>query len=286
MQNVVWLRDILLALSEDTMPGICLSGRFLRDPNVWSGAAQVISAAQERNSSWLGNGRSLFNIEVEAERAALAEASWLVEERHLLAALTGSDYAQLSVNEKALRNAVAAAEKGPDLPASTLAGWHGLLDANIVLQYQDIDQIQWLEETSATRVTLWIGLSLLYELERLRYAGDTRRVRDRAARFNKTVGRRQDEFLSPDGASVRNGVVGRVWGPPGRQTGYDSDHLETARGLRSRGVDVRIVTADTGVQLRARIEGFHWTEPAEKWKLPPEPTEAERQALAKQQRSG
>jgi hypothetical protein len=67
----------------------------------------------------------------------LAEASWLVEERHLLAALTGSDYAQLSVNEKALRNAVAAAEKRPDLPASALAGWHGLLDANIVLQYQD-----------------------------------------------------------------------------------------------------------------------------------------------------
>jgi len=286
MQNVVWLRDILLALAEDTLPGICLSGRFLRDPDIWSGAAQVISAAEERNSSWLGNGRSLFNIEVNAERAALAEGSWLVEERHLLTALADSDYAQLSVNEKMLRNAVAEAEKGPDLPASAFAGWHGLLDSNIVLQYQDIDQIKWLEETGAKRVTLWIGLSLLYELERLRYAGDTRRIRDRAARFNKTVGRRQDEFLSPDGAAIREGVLGRVWGPAGRQSGYDSDHLDTAQGLRLRGIDVRVVTADTGVQLRARIEGFQWTEPDEKWKLPPEPTEAERHALAKQQLPG
>jgi len=285
MHNVVWLRDVLLALAEDTMPGICITGRFLRDPDIWSGSAQVISAAQERNSSWLGNGRSLFNLEVDAEKAALTEASWLVEERHLLAALAGSDYAQLSVNEKALRNAVTAAEKGPDLPASIFSGWHGLIDSNIVLQYQDIDQIQWLEETSATRVTLWIGLSLLHELERLRYAGDTRRIRDRAARFNKSVGRRQDEYLSPEGAALREGVVGHVWGPPGQESGYDSDHLETARGLRPRGIDVRIVTADTGLQLRARIEGFHWTEPAENWKLPPEPTEAERQALAKQQSS-
>jgi hypothetical protein len=171
------------------------------------------------------------------------------------------------------------------LPTAAFAGWHGLLDRNIVLQYQDIDQIQWLSEARTDRVTLWIGLSLLNELERLRYAGDTRRIRDRAARFNKSTGRRQDEFLSTEGAPVREGVIGRIWGPPGRQSGYDSDHLDTARALRLRGVDIRVVTADTGFQLRARIEGFTWFEPDEKkWKLPPEATEAERAALAKQQR--
>jgi len=283
---VVWLRDILLALAEDTPPGVCLIGRFLRDSTIWSGAGQIFEAARTRNASWLGNGRSLFQIEVEAERLARAEASWQVEERHLLAALQDADFATLSLRGDLLRSAVAAAEKGADLPAGALAGWHGLLDSNIVLQYQDIDQIHWLSETQSTRVTLWIGLSLLNELERLRYAGDTRRIRDRAARFNKSIGRRQDEFLNADGAPLQDGVVGRVWGPPGRQSGYDADHLDTARALRLRGIDIRVVTADTGVQLRARIEGFSWFEPDEKkWKLPAEPTEAERAALAKQQRA-
>jgi hypothetical protein len=283
---VVWLRDILLALAEDTPPGVCLIGRFLRDSSIWSGAGQIFEAARTRNSSWLGNGRSLFQIEVEAERLARAEASWQVEERHLLAAMQNSDFATLSLRGDLLRNAVADAEKGPELPSGAFGGWHGLVDSNIVLQYQDIEQIQWLSETRSDRVTLWIGLSLLNELERLRYAGDTRRIRDRAARFNKAVGRRQDEYLSAAGATLREGVVGRVWGPPGHQSGYDTDHLDTARSLRLRGIDIRIVTADTGVQLRARMDGFAWLEPDErKWKLPPEPTEAERAALAKQQRA-
>jgi hypothetical protein len=226
----------------------------------------------------------LFHVEVEAEKLARAEASWQVEERHLLGAFQGSDFATLSLVGDMLHSAVASAEKGPEFPPALFAGWHGLLDSNIILQYQDIDQIQWLAETHAERATLWIGLSLLNELERLRYASDSRRIRHRAAHFNKSIGRRQDEFLSAQGATLQEGVIGRIWGPPGRQSGYDEDHLDTARALRLRGIEIRVVTADIGFQLRARMEGFTWFEPDEaKWKLSPEPTETERPALAREQ---
>src|SRR5207245_2989454 len=58
----------------------------------------------------------------------------------------------------------------------------------------------------------------------------------------------------------------------------DTDHLEVALALRERGVEVVLVTQDTGLRARALTYGLSVIELSEKHQLPPEetPDEADR----------
>jgi hypothetical protein len=68
-----------------------------------------------------------------------------------------------------------------------------------------------------------------------------------------------------------------LWEAPGVTGMRDDDHLQTARSLRMRGVPIVIVTADIGVQARARLAGFEVLEPSDRWQLPKELTPSERE---------
>jgi hypothetical protein len=86
-----------------------------------------------------------------------------------------------------------------------------------------------------------------------------------------------DELIRPSGKEIRSGVQLRLWEAPGVTGMRDDDHLQTARSLRMRGVPIVIVTADIGVQARARLAGFEILEPSDRWQLPKELTPSERE---------
>jgi hypothetical protein len=150
-----------------------------------------------------------------------------------------------------------------------------MVDANIVIQYEPLEAIDWQEETGSKRVTLWIPGSLLNELDQLHFEGGTRRVRERSARFIKSLEPSLDAYMAPGGLDIRPGVNLRLWAT-GLPTGArNTDHFDSAFTLRSLGLPVHIVTADLGFRARARAWGFEVFTPSDRWLLRPEPTPRE-----------
>jgi len=272
---------VLLGIVRDTAPGTSAIAQALRNPKIWPIRSQVANQYQGATGYRYGSGIEAIGTEAEAERVARAERAWQVGERHVLVALPKDWFKAVGIDHDLLSWAVHVAELGPATLGDIHGRWHGLVDSNIVLQFHDLDHIDWLKVTQTNAVTLWLGVSLLDELEHLKHESGSRRVRERAARFTKLVGRQLDTLITPQGQPIRSGVTLRVWAAPGVVGMRDDDHMQTARSLRMRGVPIHIVTADIGIQARARLAGFEILEPGAEWQLPKEPTAAERELAAK-----
>jgi len=171
-------------------------------------------------------------------------------------------------------------ELGPTFSAGIAGRWHGLLETSVIIEYQDVREIDWLEETGKPRVTLWVTGSILNELDQLSYRGDSQRVREKARKFVRGIleGAALDRALG-DGLAVRDGgaVQMRVWSSAAMAGLRDTDHLESAFALRERGVPVVVVTGDTGLIARAKSTGLETLRPADKLQLKPEPGPRERE---------
>jgi hypothetical protein len=264
--GILYLRDALLGWILRTKPGESAIGRALRDSTIWTGIHQA-STGQP------GVGLSIYNWQQEIEAQARADGSRRIGERHILATFTDDKLSYFGILVPKLREAVRISELGPEFPKDQIDGrWHGLIDANTVVQFQPIDQIKWLEEVSAKAATIWLTNSLLNELDGMKFYSDSGRVRDKARAFTLWLSERLDQALRPEGADLRKGVVLRVWAPAELSGARDTDHLEAAFALRERGVPVTIVTADTGLEARAKASGVAVHKLAERWQLPPEPT--------------
>lgn len=272
---------VLLGAVRDTPPGLSAIARALRNDKIWPNRGQVASLYSSGNGYRSGSGIEPVGTEAEAERRARSENAWEVGERHILAAIGAKWFQDVGVQTEALSWAVQVAELGPSAVGEVSGRWHGLIDSNVVLQFHDLKDIDWIAETRARAVTLWVGVSLLNELEHLKYESGSRRARDRAARFTKEIGRMLDELLAPAGKDIRSGVKLRLWSAPGVTGMRDEDHLQTARTLRIRGVPIVVVTADVGVRARARLAGFDVLEPSDQWVLKKELTPSEREVQAR-----
>lgn len=272
---------VLLGIVRDTPPGVSAIAQALRNPRIWQNRTQVANHYANRTGYSGGAGIEEVGTEAEAERLARAEGAWEVGERHVLAAIPKNWFLDVGVQFDLLSWAVHIAELGPATLGQIAGSWHGLVDSNVILQFRDLAEIDWLQETGSKAVTLWIGVSLLDELEHLKYESGSRRARERAARFTREIGRHLDELITPQGKQIRSSVQLRLWSAPGVTGMRDDDHLQTARSLRMRSVPIVVVTADVGVQARARLAGFEILEPSERWQLPKEPTPAERELTAR-----
>src|SRR5487761_45125 len=272
---------VLLGAVRDTPPGLSAIARALRNDKIWPNRGQVASLYSSGNGYRSGSGIEPVGTEAEAERRARSENAWEVGERHILAAIGAKWFQDVGVQTEALSWAVQVAELGPSAVGEVSGRWHGLIDSNVVLQFHDLKDIDWIAETRVRAVTLWVGVSLLNELEHLKYESGSRRARDRAARFTKEIGRMLDELLAPAGKDIRSGVKLRLWSAPGVTGMRDEDHLQTARTLRIRGVPIVVVTADVGVRARARLAGFDVLEPSDQWVLKKELTPSEREVHAR-----
>lgn len=254
----------------ETPVGACLLSYVLREHGIWP-------SLHSRTAYGPGDSRMLISeplLELNVQYTAQQEGALQIGERHIAHQLVtdaSDELVRLGVNTGLLEERVRLFELGPPFTEQELVGWHGLLDANVLIQGHDLNHIRWLEEAGSTPVVLWIGNSLLDEMDYLQSQGASKRVRSRSRHFIKDLLLPWvDAALKPEGAEIRPGepVRLRVW-PAVVTTGFrDTDHLDTALELRYRGVPLRIITWDGGVLVRAKARGIPVHMPSETWRLP------------------
>jgi hypothetical protein len=269
------VRRALLGWILRTKPGESAIGRALQDPEIWPGLDYTIEHAQA------GSGIGFYPWLQRIEARARTDGARIVGERHLLASLGAESFSQFGLNFQKLLESVRLSELGADFAQSEIEGrWHGLVDANVIVQYQPLEHINWLDEVAAAAATIWVTTSLLNELDGMKFYSESGRVRDKARKFTTWLSPKLDQALKPQGSELRTGVALRVWAPAERSGSRDTDHLESAFALRERGVPVEMVTADTGLEARAKASGVPVRTLAERWQLQPEPTVRDKQLAA------
>jgi hypothetical protein len=272
-RGFIWLADALMQILYVAPPGESILARALRDPDVWPGVHNFVTQEQDEGSK--GQGFNRLDFELNVEDLARNEKARHVGERHISQRLMGINrnyLEQRGLRVDRLERYVREAELGPEFPAEEINDrWHGLLDANIIIECRMLAEIKWQEEVDAKSVVLWVGGSLLDELDRLRYERRDSRVGKRVRTFYRWLsengGRRFDEALNTQGTAVRAGVRLRIWAPLEVTEANDTGHLETALMLRERGVPITVVSQDYGMQARARYCGLPAHALSDKWLL-------------------
>jgi|SRR5450759_399808 len=269
----IMMGTILLRLALDTVPGRSALGSALRDDRVWPNSSSALYGRVELRT---GIGLSMFGFQYRVEEMANRDRARRVGERHIAAALADlgdNAFAQFGLQPKKLVEAVRLLELGPAFQPTEIAGrWHGLIDTSIAIEYQDLHAIDWLAETRAEAVTIWISPVLLDELDDMKFHSRNERVRRRAQVFTRWVQPLLVNAAMPSGVRLprRPDVVLRAWAPTLQRSTPDSRHLEAAFALLDRQVPVRLVTGDSGQRLRALAHGVEVFDLDERWLLPGE----------------
>lgn len=261
----------LATLCQQVPPGDSMLVQALLDDSVWPARTGV---ADNVNSNLARVGYLLTDLPANLIRLARADRAQDVGERHLAERIAefGADQLQ-GLDPGQLIAAVREMEIGPEI-AGEEGRFQALVDSAVILQYHNIDEIDWSSETAQAQVTVWIPVTVLNELEQLRYASGSRRVRNRATLFAGWLENKLDDALV-DGYTMKNGARLRVWAPPSEVGRYDPDHLRAALALLEGGIQPTVVTSDMGLTARARITGISTLQLSKKHALKPEPTPAE-----------
>jgi hypothetical protein len=234
----------------------------------------MVAFVQGHMGDFSGGGVFVFELEAMLEDEARAQGSRIVGERHIAGWLVrmGDGLPRFGVTgTDRLVELPGQLELGPGFDQAWLRDrWHGLLDTAVIIQCVPVGDILWCDEVGSPAVVLWVGSSLLNELDELAYYHRTDRVRRRSQHFRRWLSSRLTEAIEPGGVQIREGVTLRVWAPPTAVGARDTDHLETAFALRELGVPLTIVTLDLGLQARAITSGVAAHLVSERWLLPPE----------------
>jgi hypothetical protein len=146
-----------------------------------------------------------------------------------------------------------------DRPGELLA-----LDTNAFLQYRPYDEIPWRELLRAEHVRLILTMPTLDEIEAKKQGSNPRlkkRARKILPRIDKAFGGDSNEFVQVErGGKPVNGVTLEILhDPPGHRrtsTDMDEEFLDRCEFLhQATGRPVIVVTADTGMKVRARGRG-------------------------------
>lgn len=271
------LKRMLGAIIARTAPDRSLIGRVLLDPDVWPLDQRARMAEID---DYLGAPRHIAYLRERSEARARQDGLLRVGERHAadqIAAWWGADLRVLGLNSDAFQRLVREAELGPHFTNPELdRWWHGMIDANIIVQAKPIDNIPWPEVVQQPRVMLWIISSLLNELDEMKYYHNKGYVRERAKAFTRDLRARLEDALQPMGIELRENVRLVVWAPAVHTGMRDPDHLESAVELWERGVPIHVVTQDTSLAARALMRGVGaFSLPAHSMR-PPAPTLEER----------
>ena len=133
-----------------------------------------------------------------------------------------------------------------------------ILDTNVLLHHQLPDSVSWREVVGQEGVRLVIPLRVIEELDEKKYTASDKlrsRARDRLPKLYALVGAGGAPKALPNGHGTIEVFIEP--GPRMRSVDADTEILETARDLRLlSGSKVTIVTGDTGVRLRAEVEGI------------------------------
>jgi hypothetical protein len=265
-------QELISALTLDTLPNQSLIGRVLRDPNIWQASGHV--AATKRLTPLQQDSQHQFSqFALEIERFAEREAARRVGERHiarLLVELGGNNntFAFLSLNPKLVYDEVRRLELGPDFTAAELAGWHGLIDTNVVLKSkQNLWEANWraLTQTSPPEpVTIWVSTTVLAELDSIPLHHKDPDVRRKATAFTMWLKKKVRTKEDLREVALLHGARLKFWESLPAET-PDSEVLETANSLRDRGVRIVIITHDSLMTVRGIKDDFPVLELPDDW---------------------
>ncbi len=170
-------------------------------------------------------------------------------------------YAEIEANRRDLEDAtgylraeLARAQRAPGLPI--------VVDSNVLLQGQPIQDVKWVELLKS-EVRLMMPLRVIEEIDAKKYSGSDR-LRKRARTVLPWVNR-----LFPDGhmgpvrlAPDATIEVVRADRPRYRPDDADEEILDVCQSVARFAGRGKLMTADTGMRLRALMEGldvFFWT---------------------------
>lgn len=142
--------------------------------------------------------------------------------------------------------------------ATAAPGTITILDTNVLLHYQLPDSVAWREIVGHENVRLVIPLRVIEELDAKKYSASDKlrsRARERLPKLYSLVGAGGAPKELPNGHGTIEVFIEP--GPRTRPADADTEILETAHDLRRlSGGTVTIVTGDTGMRLRAEVEGI------------------------------
>ncbi|MDG5748542.1 PIN domain-containing protein [Qipengyuania sp. XHP0207] len=149
-----------------------------------------------------------------------------------------------------------------------------VIDANVVLHYQRIDQIDWVSLTGANHCSVIVVPALMRELERKKATGSSAVIKKRAGKAVDFLAKRMDE---PDPIALRPGCTlsfrdnePLIDFPSNRlSVSVDDDHyiasaLEVAQESRQ---PTFIASADSGLKLKLRARPISILVPPEAYRL-------------------
>jgi len=152
------------------------------------------------------------------------------------------------------------------------------LDANVFLQYRPYDEIPWTEITGSPTVRLILTMPVLDEIE-AKKQGDNRRLRKRARkilpRIDKAFGDEGVDFfeVQRDSKPMPGVTMEILRDSSGRRrntTDMDAEFLDRCEFLQqAAGRPVTVVTADTGMKIRAQghLDGLKRLTLSDKYRL-------------------
>jgi hypothetical protein len=132
-----------------------------------------------------------------------------------------------------------------------------VLDTNILLHFEPPDQVDWNEVVGHPEVRLVLPLRVVEELDEKKYTARDN-LADRARRLLSTL-RSQLSPTAGGPVKLRDGVTIEVPiddGPRARTLDADQEILDVCHELGSGGQPVLLVSADTGMWLRATALGI------------------------------
>ena len=159
------------------------------------------------------------------------------------------------------------------------------IDTNVLLHYRFFREVNWPKELRADRVTLVLAPVVVEELDNRKWAG-TRRDRERARKVLKAL---KELPLSTTPVELRSGVevvaldeepTDALFARHRLQSRVSDDRLLASvlafREAQGPAVNIRLLTADTGLSVKAPTRQVAVVTPDERLELDDEPDETER----------
>ena len=135
-------------------------------------------------------------------------------------------------------------------------GFPVVVDSNVLLQCQRLDNVNWKAELK-TRARVMVPLRIIEEIDAKKY-GPSKRLRSISRELLPWV---DSLFPGGDPGPVRlrgrcDDRVGSRRSPRFRPSDADEEVLEVAHDVARYAGEAKVLTADTGMRVRARSEGL------------------------------
>lgn len=156
------------------------------------------------------------------------------------------------------------------------------VDTNVALHYKRLDQIDWKGEVDEKRCEIVVCSVFLAELEKHKVEHPNKKIRKRAGEYSTWLAKKYDDPVIREGAEIRflpdepmiDFAAHRL-----DPDNFDDRLVASVIELSQRESDSKfyVITADLGLTLKLRSRGLLAIKPADKYALPEELSEEEKE---------